>query len=139
MKNMLLCCWIVLFVIVAATPADAQWRCLYATYDDDACASNNATGHNTLGVGVINQDMFVALVMTRGIRCFMIPYVNADSTQGRRYTYGYGSAATAGIYQTWTDGQFDQVQMYNAFSIVATADSFIYVANNNNPVTNNDP
>jgi len=138
MKYLLLGCLALLLVLSSVTPADAQWRCLYATYDDDACPSNNATGHNTFGVGIINQDMFVALVMTRNIRCFMIPYVNADSTQGRRYTYGYGSAATAGIYQVWTDGQFDQVQMYNVFSIVATPDSFIYVANNNNPAINND-
>lgn len=116
--------------VALTTTANAQWSCLYATYDDDACASNNATGHNTYGVGVIKQDMFIALVMTRGIRCFMIPYVNADSTHGRRYSYGYGSTATAGIYQVWTDGGFDQVTMFNGFSIVATPDSVIYVASN---------
>lgn len=136
MKKMLL--FVAVLAVAFVSTADAQWQCLYATYDDDACASNNATGHNTYGVGVIKQDMFIALVMTRDVRNFMIPYVNADSTQGRRYTYGYGGA-TAGIYQVWTDGGFDQVQMYNAFSIVATPDSFIYVANNNNPATGNDP
>jgi hypothetical protein len=129
----------VLLVVSVAPNAGAQWQCLYATYDDDACPSNNATGHNTFGVGVIKQDMFIALVMTRGTRCFMIPYVNADSTHGRRYSYGYGGTATAGIYQTWSDGGFDQVAMFNVFSIVATPDSLIYVANNNNPATNNDP
>jgi len=138
MKYILLCLCVVLLAVAIAPNVGAQWRCLYATYDDDACPSNNATGHNTFGVGVIKQDMFIALVMTRGTRCFMIPYVNADSTHGRRYTYGYGGA-TAGIYQVWTDGGFDQVAMFNVFSIVATPDSLIYVANNNNPVTNNDP
>lgn len=139
MKYMLLCCWVVLFVIVAPTPADAQWRCLYATYDDDSCPTCNATGNQTIGVGVIKQDMFIALVTRLSPSCsFLLPYVNADSATGRRYTYGYGSA-TAGIYQVWTDGQFDQVQLYNAFSIVATPDSFIYVANNNNPAISNDP
>jgi hypothetical protein len=118
------------FLLLAyMTASNAQWRCLYATYDDDSCDTCNATGHNTIGVGLIKQDMFVALVMTRGVRCFMIPYVNADSAHGRRYTYGYGSA-TSGIYQVWSDGGFDQVQMSNAFSIVATPDSVIYVANN---------
>ena len=92
MKNILLIC--TLFTLLLSTNADAQWRCLYATYDDDGCPTCNATGHNTMGVGVIKQDMFVALVMTRGARCFMIPYVNADSALGRRYTYGYGSTAT---------------------------------------------
>ena len=130
---------IAILSLALVTPSNAQWQCLYATYDDDACPSNNATGHNTFGVGVIKQDMFIALVMTRGTRCFMIPYVNADSTHGRRYTYGYGSAATSGIFQVWSDGGFDQVAMFNVFSIVATSDSFIYVANNNNPATNNDP
>ncbi|MBM2841061.1 MAG: Por secretion system C-terminal sorting protein [Bacteroidetes bacterium] len=138
MKHLLLCFCVVLLVVAIVPDAGAQWQCLYATYDDDACPSNNATGHNTFGVGVIKQDMFIALVMTRGTRCFMIPYVNADSTNGRRYSYGYGGS-TAGIYQIWTDGAFDQVQMFNAFSIIATPDSFIYVANNNNPATNNDP
>jgi hypothetical protein len=129
----------VLLAVAVAPNAGAQWQCLYATYDDDACATCNATGENTFGVGVIKQDMFIALVMTRGTRCFMIPYVNADSSHGRRYTYGYGPTATAGIYQTWSDGGFDQVSMFNVFSIVATPDSLIYVANNNNPATNNDP
>lgn len=137
MKKLLLT--LVMLASAFLTTAEAQWRCLYATYDDDACPSNNATGHNTPGVAVIKENMFVALVMTRGVRCFMIPYVNADSTNGRVYSYGYGSTATAGIYQVWTDGAFDQVQMYNVFSIAATPDSLIYVANNNNPATNNDP
>ena len=136
MKKLLLI-FAVLTVALIST-ANAQWRCLYATYDDDACPSSNATGSNTIGVGVIKQDMFIALVTRRNTSSFMIPYVNADSTHGRRYTYGYGSA-TNGIFQVWTDGGFDQVQMYNVFSIVATPDSFIYVANNNNPATNNDP
>ncbi|MBI5471613.1 MAG: T9SS type A sorting domain-containing protein [Ignavibacteriae bacterium] len=142
MKQMLLT---FLLVVLVAGSSNAQWQCLYATYDDDACPSNNATGHNTFGVGVIKQNMFVALVMTRLTdpsqaatrRCFMIPYVNADSTTGRRYTYGYQSQ-TNGIYQVWTDGAFDQIQMCNAFSIVATPDSFIYVANNNNPAISSD-
>lgn len=128
MKKLLLL--IAVLAVTLASTADAQWRCLYATYDDDSCPTCNATGHNTVGVGVIKENMFVALVMTRGARCFMIPYVNADSALGRRYTYGYGSTATANLFQVWTDGGFDQVQLYNAFSIVATPDSFIYVANN---------
>ncbi len=136
MKHMLLT---LLLIGAFVSSSNAQWQCLYATYDDDACPSNNATGHNTFGVGVIKPDMFVALVMTRGARNFLIPYVNADSTSGRRYSYGYGSTATAGIYQLWTDGAFDQIQFYNVFSIVATPDSLIYAANNNNPAISNDP
>ncbi len=116
--------------VVGVSNADAQWRCLYATYDDDGCPTCNATGNQTIGVGVIKQDMFIALVTRRNLCSFMIPYVNADSARGRRYTYGYGGTATNGIYQVWDDGGFDQVAMNNAFSIVATPDSFIYVASN---------
>lgn len=115
--------------VMFSAPSLAQWRCLYATYDDDACDTCNATGNQTIGVGVIRENMFVALVTRRNVNSFLIPYVNADSARGRRYTYGYGSA-TNGIYQIWTDGGFDQVQMNNAFSIVATPDSTIYVASN---------
>ncbi|MGH2567677.1 MAG: T9SS type A sorting domain-containing protein, partial [Bacteroidota bacterium] len=109
-------------------PAEAQWECLYATYD----ASNNGTGSNTPSVGVISEDMFVALLMTPNIRNYMIPYVNADSANGRVNFAGYGSGSTAvnAVFQFWTDGGFDQVEMRNAVKIVATPDSTIYVASN---------
>ncbi len=138
MKHMLL---ILLLVGVFMSSADAQWRCLYATYDDDSCPTCNATGNQVISVGVIKPDMFVALVtrIRSTYTCnFLLPYVNADSAHGRRYTYGYGSA-TSSVYQVWSDGAFDQIQMFNALSIVATPDSFIYVANNNNPAIANDP
>lgn len=125
MKQVLLVTLLFILVLANATPGAAQWHCLYATWDEET----NGTGHNTTGVGVIREDMFVSLVMTRGVRNFMIPYVNADSALGRAYTYGYGGA-TSNIYQVWTDGGFDEVQMFNAFALTATPDSFIYLANN---------
>ncbi|HEX9615337.1 MAG TPA: T9SS type A sorting domain-containing protein [Bacteroidota bacterium] len=122
-----------LIVVVAAVfwlstspVAQAQWQCVYATYDDDV----NGTGHNTPSVGVISEDMFVALVMTPNARNFMIPYASADSGLGRLNFVGYGSSATSGIYQFWSDGGFDQVAMKNAGKLVVTPDSLIYVANN---------
>lgn len=125
MKHVLPVTLLFILVLANVTPAPAQWHCLYATWDEET----NGTGHNTTGGGVIRENMFVALVMTRGVRNFMIPYVNADSALGRVYTYGYGGA-TSNIYQVWTDGGFDEVQMFNAFALKATPDSFIYVANN---------
>lgn len=69
----------------------------------------------------------------------MLPYVDADSMNGRRYSYGYGTSQIGNLYQVWSDGGFDQVQMFNAFAITATPDSFIYIANNNSATLNNDP
>ncbi len=126
MKQFLQFGLLVVLMLVLGASADAQWNCLYATWDNEA----NGTGHQVMGVGVIKENMFVALVTTRNTRNFMVPYVNADSGLGRKYFYGYGSGVTSGIYQVWTDGGFDQVPMLNAYKIKATPDSLIYVANN---------
>ena len=112
---------------IMAAPALAQWVCLYATYDDNA--DGNATGHQTTSVGAIAEDTFVALIMTPDTRNFMVPYVNADSALGRLYGYGYGSA-TSGIFNVWTNYEFDNVVMKNAVKIATTPDGVIYVANN---------
>ena len=129
MKRTLLAFSLSVALALFTTPVNAQWHCLYATWDDDA-TNINAIGENATAVGVIAPDNFVALVMTRGTRNYMIPYKNADSSQGRLYTYGYGSGPTSNVYQLWTDGGFDQVQMQNAFKLTATSDGTIYVANN---------
>jgi hypothetical protein len=113
-------------VSMFAAFADAQWQCLYVTIDD----SPNGAGQRVVGCGVIHENMFIELVGVRDIRDFMIPYVDADSVNGRKYSYGYGSTVTTGIYQVWTDGAFDQVPMHNALSFRVTPDSMIYVANN---------
>ena len=113
-------------IVALGVVADAQWRCLYATWDEET----NGTGHQVLGVGVIQENMFIALVSVRGTRSFLIPYVNADSMSGRKYYYGYGTALTAGIYEKWTDGGFDEVTAKDIFKIKAMPDSLIYVASN---------
>lgn len=105
--------------------AASQWRCLYSTYDDDT----NGTGHNTTSVGVISEDTFVALVLTTNVRNFLIPYAGADSAKGRVNSVGYGGA-TSNVFQFWTDGGFDQVEMRNARKVAATRDSLVLVANN---------
>ena len=126
MRTLLRFALLTFLISISVVVADAQWQCLYATWDEET----NGTGHQVLGVGVIHEDMFVALVSVRGARSFMIPYVNADSSSGRRYYYGYGTATTAGIYQTWTDGGFDQVIAKDIYKIKAMPDSLIYVASN---------
>jgi hypothetical protein len=128
MRTLLFGLSLAFLVLASAGGASAQWHCLYATWDDET----NGTGSNTLSVGVIGEDTFVALVSSGRYSTtenVLIPYVNADSATGRRDYYGYGGEVT-GIYQVWTDGGFDQVQMLDAFQIAADKDSFIYVANN---------
>jgi hypothetical protein len=111
-------------LLLSASSAYAQWQCFYATWDNEA----NGTGHNTTSVGVIQENIFVALVMTPDTRNYMVPYLNADSGFGRVNYFGYGSA-TSGIYQLW-DGGFDQVFLNNARTIDATSDGKVFVANN---------
>jgi len=125
-------CLIALFILVLlSAPMNAQWRCVYATYDD----ASNGTGHNTVNVGVISEDTFVAVVWTpstsdpRGLRNFFVPYVDADSALGRIGDPGYGGA-TSGVYHSWSDGGFDQVPFSSLTNIKATADGVIYGANN---------
>ena len=125
MKQLVLLVLLALLFVGLADTAQAQWSCLYATYDD----GTNGTGHNTMSVGMLGEDSFVALVMSRGIRCFLIPYVDADSALGRLYDYGYGGE-TADIYQIWTDGGFDQAQMLDAKQVVVGPDNYVYVSNN---------
>jgi hypothetical protein len=123
MRPLVRLCVLCVLTLSLVSAAGAQWQCLYVTLD----ASLNGTGDRTIGVGVIKDNMFVALCMRPNTYCYMIPYVNADSVQGRKYFYGYG---TSGIYQIWSDGAFDQVIVNNAFSIKATPDSLIYLASN---------
>jgi hypothetical protein len=125
MKNSLLFLAVLSLLVITSGTTMAQWQCLYATIDD----TPNGTGHQTMSVGVIAENTFVALVMTPNLRNFMIPYSKADSIHGRINNVGYGSA-TSGVYQTWSDGGFDQVSLKNAYKLVARPDSLIYVANN---------
>jgi hypothetical protein len=119
----------VLLVLCGVGIADAQWRCLYATYDDNA--DGNAIGAQAASVGVIKDNTFIALVSawsgTTSTNCYMLPYVNADSAKGRKYGYGYDPG---NVFQVWTDGGFDQVIMAGAWKIKAMPDSLIYVADN---------
>ena len=119
-------------ILISLLPVvtQAQWSVVYATNDADT----NGTGNRTMGVGVIHENMFIALI-TRYVNPsgtkanYMIPYVNADSILGRVYTYGYGTLS-GGVYNVWSDGAFDQEPIENCQYIVATPDSFIYAPSN---------
>ena len=118
-------------LIGLAMPAQAQWQCLYATYDD---FNNyiNCVGDNVVSVGVIQENMFVALVYDGGASSapaanYLIPFVGADSANGRVNFAGYD---VPDVFQVWSDEGFDQVAMLNARQLVCTPDSMIYVANN---------
>jgi hypothetical protein len=129
MKHLVRYSVVLICLVLAVSAAQAQWRELYATTDDDI----NGTGTNTPSVGVIHNDMFVALASSFDAalctECFLIVYVNADSVLGRVNYYGYGGDVE-GIFKEWSDGAFDNVQMFGAWQVFATPDSFIYVANN---------
>jgi hypothetical protein len=125
MKYSVLVLVVLALLVMGSSTALAQWQCLYATIDD----TPNGTGHQVMSVGAIAENTFVALVTSLNVRSFMIPYAKADSVNGRINNVGYGSA-TAQIYQTWSDGAFDQVALRNATKLLARPDSTIYVANN---------
>jgi hypothetical protein len=125
MRTVLRLAVVVGVVLLVVGTVSAQWAELYSTYDDPAFP--NSTTHNTPSVGVIKENMFIALV-SNAARCFMVPYVNADSASGRVGDWPY--QPPAGTYKYWDDGGFVQIQMESAFHIVAAPDSFIYVPNN---------
>ncbi len=111
-----------LFTSLSAQQFNGTWSCNYATYDDDA----NGIGINSVDVGVIGDNTFVALAWERnGATNFLVGYTNADSAKGRMGSYAYGG----GWHQHWMSG-FDDVEMTGAVSLAATGDSLIYVANN---------
>ncbi len=108
---------------ISAQTFDGEWSCDYATIDDRP----NGTSYNTIDVGVISENTFVALVKRTGVN-YLVGYANADSVNGRLGTFGYGSEL-AGYHQDWQSG-FDLVTMDNAVDLAAAPDSLVYVANN---------
>ena len=113
----------ILFTISSnAQQFNGTWSCDYATYDDES----NGLGINSVSVGVIKENTFVALAYsTNGGTDFLVGYTNADSALGRMGFYTYNG----GWHQHWMSG-FDDVEMTGAVSLAAAPDSLIYVANN---------
>src|SRR5690606_16607626 len=98
------------------------WQTDYSTYDDDV----NGTGYNTISVGVISENTFVALIKQNSSPAYyIVGYANADSAQGRLGTFPYAES----FVEQWISG-FDQVPLEQANDLAATPDSLIYIANN---------
>lgn len=118
----------VLFLVLTPSETNSQWNSkwkeVYATYDDES----NGTGDQTVGVAVLKENTFIALVTRRNSLSFLVPYLNADSAKGRKMDYGY-NPSTVGIFKKWGSG-FDEVSMLNAWQVAIGPDSLIYVANN---------
>ena len=108
---------------LTAQTFDGEWSCDYATIDDRP----NGTSYNTIDVGVIKENTFVALVSRSGVN-YLVGYADADSVNGRLGVYGYGGEL-AGYHQQWVSG-FEADSVYLAVSLAAAPDSLIYVANN---------
>jgi hypothetical protein len=116
----------VLFTSNTYSQFNDQWRCAYATIDDQP----NATGIQTISVAVVEENAFAAMVSQAalpweaGDACYLVGYRNADSTNGRLGYYAYNTP----FNQIWLNG-FDQVFMEHARDIAAYG-NLILVANN---------
>lgn len=109
---------------IQAQTFDGVWECQFATYDDDV----NGTGLNTIDVGAISDNEFIALINASSKGAYyLVAYRDADSANGRLSNIPYNQT----LYQTvWASG-FDQVNMEDANSMaVNQADGKIFVANN---------
>jgi len=105
---------------------DGDWICQYRTEDNES----NGTGVRTMSVGAIKENTFVALVSPAPTEtntfCYLVGYTNADSLNGRMGVFPYNQLD---LVTQWSSG-FDAVDMKRACDISTTADSFVYVANN---------
>jgi Secretion system C-terminal sorting domain len=112
-----------LFAMVAhAQQFNGKWVCKYATDDDDV----NGIGINSVAVGVVKENTFVALASTRdGTSNYLVEYLDADSANGRKSNIPYDV-----VYKKhWIYG-FDNIEMNRAMDLAAAPDSLIYVASN---------
>ncbi len=107
---------------------DSSWYCAYATWDHPDA---NATGYNTASVAVLAPNTFVAVInRPANNTAYLVGYRNADSSNGRLGTYGYGTTGVGGFRMQWVSG-FDVVEMLRPWDIAASyTDSLVYVANN---------
>lgn len=110
---------------------NGEWTTDYVTADDPNSVPNeNFTGYNTIGVTVVEEDAFVAIV-NRSSRnsYYLVGYRNASYLEGRLGTFVYQPQE----FQTRWVINFDQEDLYNANDATSFGD-IVYVANND---TNN--
>lgn len=99
------------------------WECQYATYDN----ADNGPGSNTIDVGVLAEDHFVALTNSSSRGTFyLVAYKDADSASGKLSDVPYNTAFST----LWSFG-FESYEVTDAYSVdVSKSDSLIFVANN---------
>ncbi|MCR4418391.1 MAG: T9SS type A sorting domain-containing protein [Ignavibacteria bacterium] len=116
------------FNLKAQVVWDSSWYCAYATWDHPDA---NATGYNTASVAVFAPNTFVAVInRPSNNTAYLVGYRNADSSNGRLGTYGYGTTGVGGFRMQWISG-FDVVEMLRPWDIAGKwGDTLIYVANN---------
>ncbi|GEM_PF-6707955 len=56
MRQLLQLALLFVLMLVLGVSANAQWECLYATWDTE----DNGTGHQVMSVGVVKENMFIA-------------------------------------------------------------------------------
>jgi len=112
---------------ISAQSFDGQWKCAYATWDSrDA----NATGTNTVNVGVVRENTFVALIgsLSRPV-AYPIGYRDATDSTGRLGVFPYQPDSLE-VYWTNPDNGFDNIYSKRTLCVAATPDSFAYITSN---------
>jgi hypothetical protein len=115
------------FNISHAQVFDGEWSAEYVT-DDNAA---NGTGYQTIAVGAIANNNFVALVNHQETdpannSFYLVGYKDADSSNGRMFPVEY---APKGLFTSWSQG-FTRVDLADPNDLHATPASLVFVANN---------
>jgi hypothetical protein len=132
-------CLSLLCAVFTSMSLHAQWNTVLSTQDD----TPNGTGHQTISVAVINAKCFVALINRPIMKSwtddvtlndssatnYLVGYSNPTDLTGRVDRVPYGSTPTLGLYTKWISG-FDEIKLWRAYKVVGTADSLVYLANN---------
>lgn len=117
---------LILLLSIATFPqiVEGEWECVYSTYDN----SDNGTGYQTIALGVVGEDDFIALVNKGdGETCYLVGYIDADSANGRITDIPY---ATSGTNTPWIKG-FSNVPLVDPNDLVGDLNTgLVYVANN---------
>lgn len=113
---------------------DGLWQCAYATWDHPDA---NATGENTVNVGVVRENTFFALLgsLTRAL-AFPIGYRDATDSTGRLGFVPYAPYSapftkdSLEVYWNNPDNGFDNVYTKRTLGIAATPDSLAFITSN---------
>jgi len=106
---------------------DGIWECKYATWDHPDA---NATGTNTVNVGVVGENTFFAIIgsLIKAVS-FPIGYRDATDSTGRLGFFPYKPDS---LEVDWMnpDNAFDLITAKRTLGIAATPDSLAYVTSN---------